>query len=235
MIDQPAAAIIGTGFIGPVHVEALRRIGVPVVGVLGSRPERGHQAAQLLGISRAYADLEELLADRSVDVVHITSPNDQHFTQARRCLEAGRHIICEKPLALTSTQTAELVRIAAASGKVAAVNYNVRSYPLCVEARERVRRGDIGDVLHITGSYVQDWLLLESDFNWRVLAGQAGETRAIGDIGTHWLDLLQFISGLEVEAVYADLATFLPVRRRPRGSVETFSAKGVETVSRQNP
>ena len=223
MEGQPGAAVIGTGFIGPVHVEALRRLGIPVVGLLGSRPERGQQAAERLGVPRAYASLDDLLADQAVAVVHITSPNDLHFEQARRSLEAGKHVICEKPLAITSAQTAELVSVAARSGRVAAVNYNVRYYPLAVEARERVRRGDLGEVLHVSGAYVQDWLLLESDFNWRVLAAQAGETRAIGDIGTHWLDLLQFIVGQPVQEVCADLATFLPVRQRPSGPVETFS------------
>jgi len=193
MEGQPGAAVIGTGFIGPVHVEALRRLGIPVVGLLGSRPERGQQAAERLGVPRAYASLDELLADQAVAVVHITSPNDLHFEQARRSLEAGKHVICEKPLAITSAQTAELVSVAARSGRVAAVNYNVRYYPLAVEARERVRRGDLGEVLHVSGAYVQDWLLLESDFNWRdpgyrghrhALAGPAavhcGPTRAGG-------------------------------------------------------
>ncbi len=220
------AALIGAGFIGPVHLEALRRIGVPVVGVLGSSPERSRQAAEALGVARAYTALDELLADEAVQVVHITSPNSAHFEQARRSLEAGRHVVCEKPLALTSLETGVLVALAARSGLVAAVNYNLRFYPLVIEARERIRRGDIGQVLHLTGSYVQDWLLNETDFNWRVLAEQAGATRAVGDIGTHWLDLLSFISGTEVAAVCADLATFLPVRQRPLGSVQTFTSGG---------
>ncbi|HEY8744038.1 MAG TPA: Gfo/Idh/MocA family oxidoreductase, partial [Chloroflexota bacterium] len=221
---EPGVALIGTGFIGPVHVEALRRIGVPVVGVLGSSPERSRQGAAALGVARAYASLDELLADAAVQVVHITSPNSAHYEQARRSLEAGRHVVCEKPLALTSAETGALVALAARSGRVAAVNYNLRFYPLAIEARERVLRGDIGTVLHITGSYVQDWLLNESDFNWRVLADQAGATRAVGDIGTHWLDLLSYIGGVEIEAVCADLATFLPVRQRPLGSVQTFTS-----------
>jgi len=234
-MTEPGAALIGTGFIGPVHVEALRRIGVPVVGILGSSPERSRQGAAALGIARAYASLDELLADAAVQVVHITSPNAAHYEQARRSLEAGRHVVCEKPLALTSSETAELVRVAERSGKVAAVNYNIRFYPLAIEARERVRRGDLGAVYHVTGAYVQDWLLRATDFNWRVLADQAGTTRAVGDIGTHWLDLLTYISGRAVEAVCADLATFLPFRQRPVGSVQTFTSGGppAETTSVQ--
>lgn len=223
-MPEPSAAVIGTGFIGPVHVEALRRIGVSVVGVLGSSAERSRQGAAALGIPRAYASLDELLADEAVQVVHITSPNQAHFEQARRCLEAGRHVVCEKPLAMTSVETGELVALAARSGKVAAVNYNIRFYPLAIEARERIRRGDVGTVYHVTGAYVQDWLLHDTDFNWRVLAEQAGETRAVGDIGTHWMDLLSFVTGQEIAAVFAELTTFIPVRRRPVGSVQTFSS-----------
>ncbi len=222
-MSEASAAVIGTGFIGPVHVEALRRIGVPVVGVLGSSAERSRQGAAALGIPRAYATLDELLADDAAHVVHITSPNQAHYEQARRCLEAGRHVVCEKPLAMTSTETGELVALAAYSGKVAAVNYNIRCYPLAIEARERIRRGDVGTVYHVTGAYVQDWLLYDTDFNWRVLAEQVGESRAVGDIGTHWMDLLSFVTGQEIAAVFAELTTFLPVRRRPVGSVQTFT------------
>lgn len=220
---EPRAAVIGTGFIGPVHVEALRRIGIPVQGVLGSSAERSRQGASALGVPRAYESLDAVLADGSVSVVHITSPNRSHYEQARRCLEAGRHVVCEKPLAVTSRETSELAALATSTGLVAAVNYNLRFYPLAIEARERVRRGDLGRVLHVAGGYVQDWLVKETDFNWRVLAAHAGETRAIGDIGTHWMDLVTYILGAEIEAVCADLSTFFPVRQRPVGSVQTFA------------
>ena len=226
-MSEVGVAVIGTGFIGPVHVEALRRLGIPVVGILGSRPERSREAAERLGVAQGYASLEALLTDDRATVVHITSPNQAHYEQAKRCLLAGKHVVCEKPLAMNSAQTAELMSVAAQSGKVAAVNYNLRFYPLVIEARERIRRGDLGHVFHVSGGYAQDWLLYETDFNWRVLAEQAGETRAIGDIGTHWMDLVCHITGLEIEAVCADLATFLPVRQRPRGSVQTFTGAHV--------
>jgi predicted dehydrogenase len=222
-------AVIGTGFIGPVHVEALRRLGVPVLGVLGSSPEKSRAAGESLGLPRGYASYAELLADPAVTVVHLASPNRLHFEQCRLALAAGKHIVCEKPLALDSAETEELVRLAEASGRVCAVNYNIRFYPLCLEARERLRRGDLGQVFHVTGSYVQDWLLYDTDFNWRVLAEEGGQLRVVADIGTHWLDLISFITGLEVAEVCADLRTFLPVRQRPRGSVETF--KGKETTN----
>ena len=147
------AAVVGTGFIGPVHVEALRRLGHRVAGVLGSSPERG-RAADRLGLPRAYDSLDDLLADRTVQVVHVTSPNRHHFGHCQRAIAAGKHVVCEKPLALTAAETAELVRLADAAPVVTAVCYNVRFYPLCWEARERLR--DLGPVYHVTGSYLQD-------------------------------------------------------------------------------
>lgn len=218
-------AITGTGFMGPTHTEALRRLGIPVVGILGSSPEKSQRAAESLGLPRAYADFDELLADRAVQAVHITTPNRLHFATARAALEAGKHVMCEKPLAMTAAESAELVRVAAGSGAVAGVCYNIRFYPVNIEAREKVRRGDIGDVFTIHGGYIQDWLLYPTDYNWRVLAAEGGDVRAIGDIGTHWMDLVQSITGLEIEAVCADLQTVHPVRMRPQGEVETFAGK----------
>ncbi|MGE0610565.1 MAG: Gfo/Idh/MocA family protein, partial [Pirellulales bacterium] len=146
-----------------------------------------------------------------------------HFEQASAALKAGKHVLCEKPLAMNSRETAELVRLAASSGRVAGVCYNIRYYPLCQEAAQRVRSGELGAVYHVAGSYVQDWLLHDTDFNWRVLSAEGGELRAVADIGTHWLDLVQFITGQQVEAVCADLQTVMPNRQRPHGNVETFS------------
>jgi predicted dehydrogenase len=217
-------AVAGTGFIGPVHVEAVRRLGHRVVGVLGSTPAKGRAAAAALGVPTAYESLAALLADPAVEVVHLATPNRAHFAQATAALEAGKHVVVEKPLAMTAAETAELVRLAAARpGQVAAVNYNVRFYPLCLDARERVRGGELGDVLHVTGSYLQDWLLYPTDFNWRVLAEHGGDLRAVADIGTHWLDLVCFVTGLEIEAVCADLRTVYPVRQKPAGGSDTFT------------
>lgn len=219
------SAVVGTGFIGPVHVEALRRLGRPVVGVLASSPEKSQQAAKALDIPRSYARFEDLLADADVQVVHLASPNRLHFEQCRQALTAGKHVICEKPLAMTARETAELAALAERAPVVTAVNYNVRFYPLNLEARQRMAGGQLGAIYHVTGSYAQDWLLYDTDFNWRVLPEEGGELRAVADIGTHWLDLVTSITGLEVERVCADLRTFLPVRRRPKGSVETFQSK----------
>ncbi|QDU63054.1 1,5-anhydro-D-fructose reductase [Planctomycetes bacterium Pan216] len=222
--DRIGVAVVGTGFMGWVHVEALRRIGVTIVGVCGSSPAKSKAAAEEFGLSRAYDSYEDVLADEEVHSVHIGTPNRWHFPMAKSALLAGKHVMCEKPLAMTSAESAELVRVASEHSQLAAgVNYNLRFYPLCLEVGQRIRRGTLGDVVHVTGSYVQEWLTLATDYNWRVLARENGELRAIADIGTHWLDLVQSMTGLEVEAVLADLKTVHPVRYRPSGEVESFS------------
>jgi predicted dehydrogenase len=230
-IAESGAAVIGTGFIGTVHVEQLRRIGVQVRGVLGSTPERGEARAHALGVSRAYPSLDAILEDPSVDVVHVTSPNHLHVPQAKQILAAGRHVVCEKPLAMTATESAQLVRLASESGRVNAVNFNIRFYPLHQHVRELVAGGGLGDVRFVTGHYFQDWLLLETDWNWRLDPDKGGALRAVGDIGSHWLDLATFMTGQPIVAVMADLATFIPLRAQPRGPVETFATeRSTDTV-----
>jgi predicted dehydrogenase len=220
------AAVVGTGFVGPIHVEALRQLGVEVAGLVGSSPERARTKADRLGIDRVYPDYETMLADDRVDVVHIASPNHLHFPMAADALRAGKHVVCEKPLATNSQESAALLRLAEAAGVVHAVNFNQRFYPLCIEARERVARGDLGDLYLVHGHYLQDWLLYSTDWNWRLEPEQGGRLRTVGDIGSHWLDLLTFITGQHAVAVYADLETVVPVRQRPEGPVDTFAGKG---------
>jgi predicted dehydrogenase len=232
------AAVVGTGFIGAVHVDALRRMGVEVTGMVGSSPERAAAKAREAGLPAPYESFEAMLADERVDVVHLTSPNDAHFEQARAVLQAGKHVVCEKPLALTSAQTGELLELARCSGLVHAVNFNIRFYPQVQEARERVRGGELGDVRLVSGAYLQDWLLLETDWNWRLNPAVGGALRAVGDIGSHWIDLVSFITGRRVVEVMADLTTFVPVRREPAGPVQTFAggdggAGAVTTVERR--
>jgi predicted dehydrogenase len=228
---EMGVAVVGTGFIGPVHVEGLRRAGQHVVGILGSTAEKSRQAATALGLETAYGDLDELLADPRIGSVHITTPNRLHFEQASRVLKAGKHVLCEKPLAMNSQETATLVTLAKQSGLAAGVAYNIRFYPLCHEAAARIRGREIGNVLHVAGSYVQDWLLKETDFNWRIQASEGGELRAVADIGTHWLDLVQFMTGQRIVAVCSDLYTVYPIRQAPTGGVETFSGKTNQRVA----
>jgi predicted dehydrogenase len=222
-VNEVKAGVVGIGFIGVAHVEALRRLGVDVVGVVGSSPERARVKAEAAGLPPVYESVEALAADPQVDVVHITSPNYAHADQVRTVLAAGKHVVCEKPLALSSKDTADLVSRAEDSGLVNAVCFNIRFYPANHQAMSMVAAGAIGEPRFITGSYHQDWLLLETDWNWRLQPDEAGELRAVADIGSHWLDLTSFISGKRIVEVIADLHTLVPLRRHPVGPVETFS------------
>lgn len=227
------AAVIGTGFIGTIHLEALRRLGVNICGVLGSSAERTRDRANDLGVTQAYPSLDALLTDDSVTVVHVTSPNVLHHAQVKQILAAGRHVICEKPLAMTSVESAEMVTLARASGKITAVCYNTRFYPLNQHAMAMVAAGKLGDIRLISGHYHQDWLSFDTDWNWRLDADEGGLLRSVGDIGTHWVDLTSFIAGEHVSAVFAELATFIPERQKPVGRVETFSKGGQTTEARR--
>jgi predicted dehydrogenase len=225
------AAVVGTGFIGVVHVEALRRLGVEVTGIVGSSPERAAQKARAAGLPAPYPSFEAMLADPAVEVVHLTTPNHLHHGQVRAVLAAGKHVVCEKPLAMGSDETAELLALAEESGLVHAVNFNIRFYAQNQEAWARVQAGEIGDVRLVSGGYLQDWLLRDTDWNWRLDPAAGGSLRAVGDIGSHWIDLVTFLTGRHVEAVMADLTTFIGVRKQPTGPVETFSEAGAgETV-----
>src|SRR5712691_10967633 len=196
-----SAAVVGTGFIGPAHVEALRRIGINVAGILGSSAEKSQQAAQQLGLPRAYHDYQDIIDDPNVDVVHITTPNKTHFDMSSRALKANKHVVCEKPLAMTAKETAALAELARSKPNlISALNYNIRFYPIVIHARDLVRRGEIGEIYHVRGAYAQDWLLYDTDWNWRLVPEEGGDLRAIGDIGTHWMDLLGFVTGMHVES-----------------------------------
>jgi len=216
------AAVVGVGFVGRAHVEALRRLGISVTGILGSSAERGQQTARAIALDRAYTSLDELVSDPGVDVVHICTPNHLHFDLAKALLEAGKHVMCEKPLAMDSRQSANLVALAKQHNRVGGVTYNLRFYPLCQQARTMVKDGAIGTPRLVHGSFLQDWLFYDSDWNWRLDPKLGGELRAVSDIGTHWLDLMSWITGKKVTELCADLATVVPTRQRPRGRVETF-------------
>jgi predicted dehydrogenase len=217
--------VIGTGFVGPAHVEAVRRLGIEVVAVAGPRIDRVAEKAQAMRVGRYYDSAEALIADPDVNVVHITSPNHAHHAQATAALLAGKHVVCEKPLAVSSAEALELVELAAQLRLVNAVNFNLRYYPLAHQARQLVQSGALGEVYIVQGSYLQDWLLYPTDWNWRLEPQFSGEMRAVADIGSHWLDLTTFITGLSIEAVCADLATFLKTRQKPTKPVETFTGR----------
>jgi predicted dehydrogenase len=221
------AGIIGTGFIGPAHVEALRRLGfVEVAAVAENGQELAQAKAHALSIPKAYGDYRKLLADPEIKVVHNCTPNHLHFAINKEILAAKKHVISEKPLAMNSTESRELVWRAKEAGVVHAVDFNYRYMPLVQQAHQMCQAaGDLGRIYAVHGSYLQDWLLLENDWNWRLVPELSGESRAVADVGSHWCDLVQFITGLKVVRVMSDLVTIHPVRKRPKVEVETYAGK----------
>jgi len=230
--SRPTACVVGAGFIGPAHVEALRRNGVEVRALVADGEEEARRRAAEQAIPLAYGSLDEALAASGADVYHLAVPNALHAPYARQVMAAGRHVVCEKPLALTSAESAELLALEAKAGVVAAVAYNLRFYPLVTEARERIAAGALGPIHAVHGGYLQDWLLLDTDWNWRLEPERGGALRAVADIGTHWLDMVCWVTGQRVARVLADFSTVHPVRQRPVGEVRTFAGKGAAPVAR---
>jgi predicted dehydrogenase len=226
------AGVIGTGFIGPVHIEALKRLGVQVTAICAST-KSARACAEKWGIPEVYGDYdyEAMFRSPNVDVVHITSPNNAHVPQSLAALRAGKHVICEKPLGMTTKETALVVAaVKRKSSPVFAVNYMCRFFPAVLQMRAMVQRGDLGQIIHVQGHFFQDWLLHATDYNWRVLAKEGGKLRAVGDIGTHWIDAVSFILGAKAESVFAHVETFHKTRLRPKGEVQTFAKVDPKTM-----
>jgi predicted dehydrogenase len=219
------AAVIGTGFIGPAHVEALRRLGfVEVVALCGRNPERTKQKADQLSVPKTYSDYRKLLDDPEVEVVHNASPNFLHFEVNKAILESGKHCVSEKPLTPTTRESRELVKLAQSKPKqVNAVCFNYRFYPLSQQAKAMVEAGELGDVYAIQGTYLQDWLISPTGYSWRLDPKVAGPTSAFGDLGSHFVDLVTFITGRTITEVFSDFQTTHPLRKRPKASAEAFS------------
>ena len=227
-------ALIGTGFMGKVHADGIRRLGnVEIAAVAASDKPQARAFADAFGIAGATDDYKTLLADKTLDAVHVLTPNALHFPIAKAALEAGKNVLCEKPLTVTEAQAKELVEIAAEKNLANCVEHNLRCYPLVQQMRRMRENGDLGEILMVQGTYSQDWLLYDTDWNWRVNAGENGALRAMGDIGSHWMDTIQHVTGLKISALCADLQTFLSIRKRPKGSVETFSGKTLSPADYQ--
>ena len=223
------SAIIGTGFIGPAHVEAARRIGgVEFAALAEASPELAAAKAAQLGIPRSTGDYRAVLADQSIEVVHNCTPNRLHFEINLAALAAGKHVISEKPLAMSSAETRKLVAAAKKAGVLAAVDFNYRCYPLVQEMRSMAADGRLGRLYLAQGSYLQDWLYLDTDYNWLLEPALGGSPRAVGDIGSHWFDLFQHVTGEEVVEVSADFSTVHESRRRPRRAVETYAGRQLQ-------
>jgi len=218
--------IVGAGFIGPAHVEALRRLpGIEVAALAESSEELAKAKASELGIPQAFGDYRAMLALKELDAVHVCTPNNLHPPQAKAALEAGKHVVCEKPLAVTSREARELVQLAEASGRVCAVHFNIRYYPLMAHVRSMIRAGELGEIYSVRGTYLQDWLFYETDYNWRLEPEFSGESRAVADVGSHWMDLIESLTGLRIGEVNADFMTCHKQRKKPLKPVETYAGK----------
>jgi predicted dehydrogenase len=232
-----AAAIIGTGFMGRVHAENVRRLGnVEIAAVAASSEEKARLFGESICVARTTADYHSLLSDKSIEAVHILTPNALHFPMCKASLEAGKHVLCEKPFTINVAEASELLSLARKKGVAHCIEHNLRYYPVVQQIRCMIANGDLGDILIVQGTYSQDWLLYDTDWNWRVVSKDNGTLRAMGDIGSHWMDMIQHLTGLKITALCADLQTFKRTRKRPKGSIETFAGKTLspedyETVS----
>jgi predicted dehydrogenase len=217
--------LIGAGYIGMVHLDMLRRLGgVEVVAVADTNTDLAQAAAGKFGIPRVYPDADVLIADDGIEVVHDCAPNNAHFDINAEAIRVGKDVLSEKPLALDSSESAKLVDLAAKHGALTAINFCYRYYPVVQEAAARARRGDLGEVRAFVGHFLQDWLFFETDYSWRLDPKVAGRANVVADLGSHWCDLVQFITGQKIVEVMAELHTCLPKRRKPKGGVLSFGA-----------
>jgi predicted dehydrogenase len=211
---------------GRVHIEGVRRLGnVEVVAVAGSSEASAKSFAAAMGVERSTGDYKTLLADASIDAVHVLTPNALHYPMSMAALEAGKAVLCEKPLTVTSKEAKAMVALAAKNNLANAVCHNLRYYPVVQHIRRIIESGELGEILHVQGTYSQDWLLYETDYNWRIETERNGALRAMGDIGSHWMDMIQHLTGLPITGVCADLATFHKTRKKPKVAIQTFAGK----------
>jgi len=228
-VKRIGMGIVGAGFVGPHHVDAVRRLGyVDVVAVAGSTEASAKKKADALGARKAYGSYEALLDDPDVHVVHNATPNYLHYPVNAAAIAKGKHVISDKPLAMTAAEAKTLLDAATKAGIVHAVTFNYRGNPLVQQARHAIARGDIGKPHFLVGHYLQDWLIKDTDYSWRLEPDKGGASSALGDIGSHWCDLAQHISGLRIVEVLGDITTVIPKRKKPRGSREAFQAGGGE-------
>ncbi len=224
-MNKIKVGVVGTGFIGPAHIEALRRLpNIEVVALCEVNIELATAKATQLGIERP-CTFEQLLAMPDIACVHICTPNFLHYSQSKAALLAGKHVVCEKPLAKDLHEAEELVELAAKTGLVNAVHFNLRYYPLVRQMKMMKEKGELGEVYSIMGSYLQDWLFYETDYNWRLEPDKSGDSRAIADIGSHLMDVIEYITGLKTIEVMADFNTIHKNRKKPLKPIETYSGK----------
>jgi predicted dehydrogenase len=219
-------AIFGTGFMGRVHLEAVRRVdSVDAVAIAGRNADAARRLGAGFSIPTIATDYREILGNPAIDAVHVCTPNAQHFSMAKDALIAGKHVLCEKPLAISVEEGKELVSLAKRQGLRNCVCHNLRYYPMVQQMRAMREAGDLGEILVVQGTYSQDWLLYGTDWNWRVETKAGGPSRCMADIGSHWFDMAEHVTGLRVTSLCADLQTFHTTRKKPKHSVETFANK----------
>jgi predicted dehydrogenase len=219
-------AVIGSGFMGAAHIDSLRRTpGINVIAISSIDRPRAEELADQFAIPSVLDDWHDVANHPEVVAVHNCTPNNLHFEVNRTLLQAGKHVLSEKPLTMTSAESGELVKLAREKGAVTAINFNYRGYPLIQQAHGMVQRGELGKVHLVHGHYLQDWLLFDTDYNWRLESEISGASRAVADIGSHWFDLIQFITGAKIQRVFAHLFTVHPTRKKPKQEVETYKGK----------
>lgn len=223
-MEKIKCAVIGTGFIGLCHIDALRRLGfVEVAAVADNQTDLARRKAAELGIKKCYDSVDELLADEEISVVHNCTPNRYHLEINRKIIEAGKHVFSEKPLCMSSAESAELVRLTRNHPDVVhAVNFNYRMFPMVQKIKKQLADGEFGRPYLIHGSYLQDWLSQETDYNWRIEPEIGGPSRSMADIGSHWMDLAQYVTGARITSVCADLFIAYPYRKKPERAAESF-------------
>jgi len=225
-MERLKVGVIGKGFIGPAHIEALMRLGtIEVVALAGTDEVESKVKAEQLGIRESYGDYKKLLENKELEVIHICSPNNLHYPMVKEALDAGKHVVCEKPLAISVEEGKALLELADKKGLVHAVHFNIRYYPLMRQLKMMVDKGEFGEMFAIHGSYLQDWLFYPSDYNWRLDPDLSGKSRAVADIGSHWIDLIEYVSGLRINEVFADFATFHKTRKKPLKPLATYAGK----------
>ena len=219
--------VAGVGFIGAAHIETLRRLGnVEVVAVSDAIDAQKKADVQL--VPKGYKDFRNMIDGENLDAIHVCTPNNTHYEIAKYALENGLHVLCEKPLTCTVAEAEELYRLSQSKNTVTAINFMCRFYPMTYQMREMVKSGDVGKVYTVSGNYLQDWLFLNSDYSWRLEPEVSGESRAFADIGSHWLDSVEFITGLKAIEVLADFATFHKTRKKPTRPIDTYSGMALQ-------
>jgi predicted dehydrogenase len=221
-MDRIRSAVIGVGFIGVAHIEALRRLGFVDIIALCDPVDAERKASELY-IPGHFSDYKEMIQSLELDFVHICTPNFTHFPIASFAISHGVNVVLEKPMTVSIEEGRQLADLAKKHNVVAAVNFHNRFYPATHALKERIAAGELGKIISVSGSYMQDWLLYDNDYSWRLESDKSGTTRAVADIGSHWIDLVEYVSGLKVTEVLADFSTVYPVRKKPKGQSLTFS------------